>query len=395
MRILILGAGGFIGGRTVAALLLRGHSIICAGRQPGYLRQRFPRCEVLEASLTNDTADVWRARMDGVEGVINAAGVLRGELESVHHRGPIELFKACAEVGVAHLVQISALGAGKQPDSHFLATKHAADLHLLKLAEERSMRGWCVVRPSLVIGRGGGSTELFSALAAAPRPIRLGNGSWLLQPIHIKDPACVIASLIESSVVPPLLDAVGPEAMTTDELTRILRGWLGLPPREFVTLPLRHIRVGAWVGDRMPTASLNNETLLMLSRGNTSDVAPVAGVLGRTLSPLEAALSGEPSFRADRWFARMLPVRGILVAAVAAVWIGSGIASFALAPDRAEALLCRITSDPASAMVFTWAGAALDVFLGSVVLVRRWRRRILQAQALGLYVLTCRSLYLI
>jgi hypothetical protein len=116
-----------------------------------------------------------------------------------------------------------------------------------------------------------------------------------------------------------LLDAVGPEPMTTDELTRILRGWLGLPPREFVALPLRLIRVGAWIGDRMPTASLNNETLLMLSRGNTSDVAPVAGVLGRTLSPLEAALSGEPSFRSDRWLARMLPVRGILVAAIAAV----------------------------------------------------------------------------
>ena len=128
MRILILGAGGFIGGRTVAALLLRGHSIICAGRRPGYLRQRFPRCEVLEASLTNDTADVWRARMDGVEGVINAAGVLRSELESVHHRGPIELFKACAEVGVAHLVQISALGPAHS---------------LIRTSWRRSMRPTC------------------------------------------------------------------------------------------------------------------------------------------------------------------------------------------------------------------------------------------------------------
>jgi DoxX-like family len=31
-------------------------------------------------------------------------------------------------------------------------------------------------------------------------------------------------------------------------------------------------------------------------------------------------------------------------------------------------------------MLFTWVGAALDVLLGSVVLVRRWRRRILQTQ---------------
>ena len=86
------------------------------------------------------------AHMDGFEGVINAAGVLRGELESVHHRGPM----ARAQSGSRISCRSPALGAGTQPDSHFLATKHAADLHLLELAEERRRRvgAWFVLSSS-------------------------------------------------------------------------------------------------------------------------------------------------------------------------------------------------------------------------------------------------------
>jgi uncharacterized protein YbjT (DUF2867 family) len=45
--------------------------------------------------------------------------------------------------------------------------------------------GWAVVRPSLVVGRGGGSTALFSALAALPLMPDIGGG--MVQPIAIDD----------------------------------------------------------------------------------------------------------------------------------------------------------------------------------------------------------------
>ena len=40
MRILVVGAGGFIGSRVVAALLGRGHAVTCAGRNPNGERQK-------------------------------------------------------------------------------------------------------------------------------------------------------------------------------------------------------------------------------------------------------------------------------------------------------------------------------------------------------------------
>ena len=137
MRVLVLGAAGFIGGRTVAGLLAAGHVVTCAGRDPDMLRRRFPSCLAVHSDLLTDDRAAWLPRLADSEAVVNAAGTLRGSLERVHYIGPIALFDACAEIGVPRLLQISALGAGSQPNSRFLATKNEADAHLLRLARER------------------------------------------------------------------------------------------------------------------------------------------------------------------------------------------------------------------------------------------------------------------
>ena len=110
---------------------------------------------------------------------------MQADLERLQHFGPCELFRASAHAGIAHMIQVSALGAGEMAHWPFLATKAMADRCLLNLAEAHALRGWCVVRPSLVIGRGGASTELFVSLAAAPRPVRLAAGDWRTQPLHV------------------------------------------------------------------------------------------------------------------------------------------------------------------------------------------------------------------
>jgi uncharacterized protein YbjT (DUF2867 family) len=67
---------------------------------------------------------------------------------------------------------------GTAPAYH--RSKRAADEHLTTLD-----LGWAIVRPSLVVGRGGGSTALFSALAALPLMPDMGGG--MVQPIAIDD----------------------------------------------------------------------------------------------------------------------------------------------------------------------------------------------------------------
>jgi hypothetical protein len=176
--------------------------------------------------------------------------------------------------------------------------------------------------------------------------------------------------------------------MTTNDLTGILRAWLGLPPARPVALPLPIIKAAAWLGDNLPTAPLSTETLTMLTRGSTADVEPLTLALGWTPRRLGDALTAEPSGRPDRWFARLLPLRVGLRIALFAVWMGSGIASFVLTPEQTMRLLSWLARDPAAATAITCAGAGLDVTLALGLLWRPWRQRALQAQLAVLFIYT-------
>jgi nucleoside-diphosphate-sugar epimerase len=249
----------------------------------------------VRADLLRDDVAAWSERLAEIDAVVNAAGVLRGDLEQVHRRGAAALFDACAEASVSRLPQISALGAGEEPMSRFLVSKQKADEHMMRLARARGETGWCVLRPSLVIGRGGASTALFCSLAALPRPIRLGPGFWLVQPIQVADLVRVVADLLESRGMPPCLALVGAEEMTTDGLTLTLRAWLGLPPACQLTLPEPALKMAARLGDALPGSNLTRESLAMLAAGNTADLAPMVRVLGWAPRLLADALAAEPA----------------------------------------------------------------------------------------------------
>jgi uncharacterized protein YbjT (DUF2867 family)/uncharacterized membrane protein YphA (DoxX/SURF4 family) len=395
MRVLVLGATGFIGGRIAAGLLARGHDAVFGGRDGAALRRRYPGQRVVVADLARDGAPEWLPRLAGLDAVVNAAGVLGGAgLEAVHSRGPAALFDACAEAGIAHLAQISALGADAAARSRFHLTKRAADEHLLRLRAAAGPAGgrggWCVVRPSLVIGRGGHSAALFAALAALPYPLRLGPGTWRVQPVHVADLVRAVAELLEArGPVPPRLDLVGPEPMTTDDLTCALRRWLGLRDAPFLPLPAPLLRLAAGAGGAIGSGMLTSETLGMLARGNTADVRPAAEALGWRPRPLAAALATEPATEADRWHAGLLPVRPVLRLGLAVVWIGSGIVSAFVAPlAHSRALLAGLgVHGPATAAVATLAGAALDVALGLALLLLPRRTRLVGAAQIAAMLL--------
>src|SRR3954452_22918434 len=195
-KIIVIGAGGFLGSRIVAELLSRGHRVTCAGRDPTALQRRFPSCRAVELDLSHIMVGHWVTRLAGVDVAVNAAGLLRGDVARVQATGPIALFEACAEANVRCVLQISALGAGDQTAT-FLSTKAEADGRLLQLAAEGGRQDWHVLRPSLVICRGGARPALYSASAALPIPVRLGPGAWRIQPIHVTDLTRAVTDLTE------------------------------------------------------------------------------------------------------------------------------------------------------------------------------------------------------
>jgi uncharacterized protein YbjT (DUF2867 family) len=189
VRILLTGANGFIGSQLLAGLRARGHETVAAVRDPDALRRRMPGTEAIAVDFNCDTSvEDWRPRLDGIDAVINCAGVLHGgrgqDIEAIHARAPSALFDACVVSGVRRVIQISAISADADIGTDYAWTKKCADDHLRSLPLD-----WTVLRPSLVYGDGSyGGTSALRGLAGLPLVSPLvGEGTIAFRPLHIDD----------------------------------------------------------------------------------------------------------------------------------------------------------------------------------------------------------------
>lgn len=373
MTILIVGANGFIGGRVARHLLAAGEQVICCGRNTPRLQWQFPTCQVIASDFTRDTVADWLPRLRGVAVVVNAAGVIGDSggnpMERVHDAGPQALFQACAQAGVGQVIQISALGADPGGNSRYYHSKGRADAFLASLDPERRHLRWTVIRPSLVIGRGGGSSGLFATLAVCPMMPRLGEGTWRIQPIHVNDLATMVLALVrQQGETPAWIEAAGPEPMTTDQLTTVMRTWLGLPPGNFVSIPTALLRLAARVGDRLPLGPLNSEALAMLMGDNVRQGPAPAGPYAAR--PLSQALLDEPATRADIREARMEPLRLPLRWGLGLFWILSGALPVLSAESGREgyAMLANMGLTGMTASILLHGASGVDMVLGMMTL---------------------------
>ncbi|MBB3268539.1 uncharacterized protein YbjT (DUF2867 family) [Azospirillum sp. OGB3] len=356
----IIGGGGFIGRHLRAALDAAGHRVTAPGRA--------------DFDLVRDETATLTAALAGQEVVINAAGLVRGRvgnsLEAVHAVGTERLIRACRAAGVPRLIHLSALGAALDGPTLYQRTKgHGEAL----LANSHDL-DCCVLRPSVVIGRGGASTALFSALAVLPLAPRIGPGCWTVQPVHVDDLAALVVRLVSmDSPLPRRIDVVGPEPMTTDGLTMTLRAWMGLPPRRHLPVPEPLLHAAAAIGDRLRTGPVNHETLAMLKAGNTADPAPFTAILRRAPLALPLALARHPASDADRLHARLYVLRPVLRWSLALLWIATSLLSFGLHPlEDSHRLLASVGLQGPLADLALFGGAGLDLILG-LLLLARWR----------------------
>jgi len=93
MRVLVIGATGFIGSRVAAHLLAAGHEVIGASRHRQEAFHAHPEYGWIVADFNRDFDwHVWRPRLHAIDAVVNCAGLheeTRGEtFEAVHALGP-------------------------------------------------------------------------------------------------------------------------------------------------------------------------------------------------------------------------------------------------------------------------------------------------------------------
>ena len=154
--VLLIGASGLIGSAALARFRTEGVAVRAVARRPGQAQDGVEWRAIDLADLRDDTA--WLPLLDGVDAVVNCAGVLQGrrELDAVHVESARALYAACEKTGVLRVVHLSAIGVERNAISEYSETKRAGEAALMATALE-----WVVVRPSVVVGRAayGGSAS--------------------------------------------------------------------------------------------------------------------------------------------------------------------------------------------------------------------------------------------
>ncbi|HEX5959973.1 MAG TPA: SDR family oxidoreductase [Rhodanobacteraceae bacterium] len=369
--VLVIGARGFLGSCIAAHLRERGYRVLAGVRSPESGSDEERRCDLSRMMVPEQ----WDDALQEVDVVVNAAGILRERgaqtFDAVHVRGPVALAQACVGRGVRRFVQVSALGDPR--DGEFIASKHRFDAALLEMPLSA-----VVLRPSVVHAAEGsyGGSSLLRALAALPCGVWLpGDGHWLLQPLDARDLAELVVRAVESDVG-GMFEAGGPSPVSLRGYLQQWRKWLRVPGTRVREVPTWLVSLAAAIAEHLGRGPLGATMWRMLRRGNvTAPYAPkrVEAAFGFAPRALAESLLLHPARVQDRWHARLYFLAPLLRAALAGLWLLSGLAGL-LAGNTDIAAVTGAALPALPALALARSAAVVDLVL-AVWLASGWRTR--------------------
>lgn len=388
MRILLLGAYGFIGSEIARALIQHGHDVIGVGRDVSYGRGLLPDAQWVKLDLDQMAdASSWAPFLSGTDYVINASGLLQsgdgGSIVRVQHDSIVALIEACRISGVTRLIQISAAGADAGSSNPFLATKGLADDALAP-----SGLNFLILRPGLVIGRNSyGGTELIRMAAAMPFDLALGFDKPI-QCVAIDD---VVEAVLIGIALPNgtsvTVDLVEAEARTLPEIIAMHRRWLGLG-KVVARMSIASWVVAAtsWIADALGRlgwrSPLRRNALLALRQGISGDAVATERFISRRPRTLEETLAAYPAGIQDRVFARLNLMLPIMLISLVIMWAASGLGTLARLDDAIE-IGVQGGVERSLARMIAIVGAIIDLVLAAALL---WRRTVRTSLLLMLFL---------
>ncbi|MFC5952314.1 SDR family oxidoreductase [Pseudonocardia lutea] len=251
MRVLVIGATGYVGTRLVPRLLAEGHTVRCLVRSPERLaRTGFAdRVEVVRGSVPDPAATGAACR--GADAVVHLVHSMDGPDFADRDRVAARSVAAAAAAGgvrrIVYLggLQPSGAAAGGTNSAH-LGSRHEVGEILLAGPVPAA-----VLQAGIVVGRGSASFEMIRHLAetvlGGPPVLPLPDQAWnRVQPIAIDDVLYWITACLR---LPPevnrAFDVGGPEALSYVEQLRGYAREAGLARALTVPVPVAAPRLGA------------------------------------------------------------------------------------------------------------------------------------------------------
>lgn len=375
LNILLTGANGFVGRHLMSALIQAGHKVTAAVRDPAAFRRQWPAIEAVACDfMTDHDSRIWFERLQGIDAVINCAGVLQRapgvDPEAIHHSGPAALFDACHSLGIGKVIQISAISAREGVATEYAQTKRRGDAHLMALDLD-----WIVLKPSLLYAKGSyGGTSLIRALASFPLGVPLpGRGGQLFQPLHLEDFGAAVVRLLEDERFSKrVLEPAGPETLSLKEILLAYRGWFGFRDRRVLEIPLGLVKLACRFGDLLGIGALRSTSLDQILQGNCGDNEGFAKAVGFRPRSLSEALSREPADVQDRWHGQLYFLAPVLTMVLAVTWIVSGVIGLVVIADVGRVIGARLGLQTPLAEIAAVGACLMDIAIGLWVAWRRW-----------------------
>ncbi|WP_054005701.1 SDR family oxidoreductase [Cypionkella psychrotolerans] len=394
MKVLLLGADGFIGRHIAFYLREQGVQVTAQARTPARLhRMGFATLQAdLTARATHAPA-FWQPHLDQNTHIINAAGLLTGTagiFEAVHVKAPAAAY-AARHPGTQALL-ISAVGI--EADTAFA--------HWRRRGEAAATTTEAIIlRAGLVLADTSyGGSSLIRALAALPffTPV-IGTGEQPFNPIHASDLAAIALECLQNPA-PGRWEIGGPQTVSQTGILRATQSWLGLPHHPLLHIPLPLARRLGQIGDALSIGPISATSVAQLEQGvlaapaallehlcavaqipqtrpadalppqvAQANPAPSLQQFHRSARAFTQFLQSRPAGTQDLWQARLYLLKPLIRLTLAVLWLTSATLGLLTPP---EIYLHQIALPPTLALILAKAGGLADAALG-IALLKNWR----------------------
>jgi uncharacterized protein YbjT (DUF2867 family) len=249
MKVAVIGATGYVGGRLVPELLRAGHQVRCLARNPDRLARIDWRgdVEVVAADVLDQTTlEQALVGVDAVYYLVHAMGHA-GNFEDTDRAGAENTKNAAEHAGLSRIVYLGGLGE----DDTSRLSPHLASRHEVGQVLASGSVPVTELRAAVIIGSGSASFEMLRHLdEVLPAMI---CPRWVTktrcQPIAIADVLRYLVAVVdEPDAAGQILEIGGPDVLTYREMMDRYAAIAGLRRRVIVPVPLLTPRLSShWV----------------------------------------------------------------------------------------------------------------------------------------------------
>ena len=270
----IYGGSGFIGRYIARRMAKEGWRVRVAVRRPNEAIFVRPYGVVgqVEPVFCNirDDASV-RAVMQGADAVVNCVGVLnevgKNGFDAVQAEGAGRIARIAAELGVGHLVQLSAIGADAESASAYARSKAAGEA-----AVQEAFPAAVILRPSVVFGSEDQFFNRFAAMSRFGPILPVVGAETKFQPVYVDDVAQAAVKAVLGKAAPGIYELGGPDVHSFREL---MQKMLQVVQRRrlIVNIPFFAARIMGSVFDLLQTVTLGLFTNGLITRDQVRNLA--------------------------------------------------------------------------------------------------------------------------